>query len=66
MTAPRQHYYESEGGCVATSPLPLMSNKHLHWVMQEWDETSQQANCFDEIFKPQIELINILKESQLR
>jgi hypothetical protein len=34
--------------------------------MQEWDETSQQANCFDEIFKPQIELINILKESQLR
>ena len=47
-------------------PLPLMSNKHLHWVMQEWDETSQQANCFDKIFKPQIELINILKESQLR
>jgi hypothetical protein len=47
-------------------PLPLMSIKHLHWVMQEWDETSQQANCFDEIFKPQIELINILKESQLR
>jgi hypothetical protein len=43
-----------------------MSNKHLHWVMQEWDETSQQANCFDEIFKPQIKLINILKESQLR
>jgi hypothetical protein len=34
--------------------------------MQEWDETSQQANCFDKIFKPQIELINILKESQLR
>jgi hypothetical protein len=33
--------------------------------MQEWDETSQQANCFDEIFKPQIKLINILKESQL-
>jgi hypothetical protein len=47
-------------------PLPLMSNKHLHWVMQEWDETSQQANCFDKIFKRQIELINILKESQLR
>jgi hypothetical protein len=47
-------------------PLPWMSNNHLHWVMQEWDETSQQANCFDEIFKPQIELINILKESQLR
>jgi hypothetical protein len=47
-------------------PLPWMSNKHQHWVMQEWDETSQQANCFDEIFKPQIELINILKESQLR
>jgi hypothetical protein len=47
-------------------PLPWMSKKHLHWVMQEWDETSQQANCFDEIFKPQIELINILKESQLR
>jgi hypothetical protein len=47
-------------------PLPLMSNKHLHWVMQEWDETSQKANCFYEIFKPQIELINILKESQLR
>jgi hypothetical protein len=46
--------------------LPLMSIKHLHWVMQEWDETSQQANCFDEIFKTQIELINILKESQLR
>jgi hypothetical protein len=43
-----------------------MSKKHLHWVMQEWDETSQQANCFDEILKPQIELINILKESQLR
>jgi hypothetical protein len=43
-----------------------MSIKHLHWVMQEWDETSQQANCFDEIFKTQIELINILKESQLR
>jgi hypothetical protein len=34
--------------------------------MQELDETSQQANCFDEIFKPQIELINIQKESQLR
>ncbi len=34
--------------------------------MQEWDETSQQANCFDVIFKPQVELINILKESQLR
>jgi hypothetical protein len=34
--------------------------------MQEWDETSQQANCFDEIFKPQDELINILQESQLR
>jgi hypothetical protein len=65
MIVPRQHYYESEGGCAATSPLPLMSN-HLHWVMQEWDETSQQENCFDEIFKPQIELINILKESQLR
>jgi hypothetical protein len=47
-------------------PLSLMSNKHLHWVIQEWDETSQQANCFDKIFKPQIELINILKESQLR
>jgi hypothetical protein len=47
-------------------PLPLISIKHLHWVMQEWDETSQQANCFEEIFKPQIELINILKESQLR
>ena len=47
-------------------PLPLMSNKHLHWVMQEWDETSQQANCSDEIFKPQIEFINILKESQLK
>jgi hypothetical protein len=29
-------------------------------------KTSQQVNCFDEIFKPQIELINILKESQLR
>jgi hypothetical protein len=40
--------------------------KYLHWVMQEWDETFQQANCFDEIFKPQIELINILKESQIR
>ena len=47
-------------------PLPLMSNKHLHWVMQEWDETSHQANNFDEIFKPQIEFINILKESQLK
>jgi hypothetical protein len=47
-------------------PHSLMSNKHLHWVMQEWDEISQQANCFDEIFKPQIELINILKESQIR
>jgi hypothetical protein len=34
--------------------------------MQELDETSQQANCFDEIFKPQDELINILQESQLR
>ena len=34
--------------------------------MQEWDETSQQANNFDEIFKPQIEFINILKESQLK
>jgi hypothetical protein len=34
--------------------------------MQEWDETSQQTNCFDEIFKPQIKLINILEESQLR
>jgi hypothetical protein len=34
--------------------------------MQEWDETSQQANCLDEIFKPQDELINILQESQLR
>jgi hypothetical protein len=43
-----------------------MSNKHLRWVMQEWDETSQQANYFDEIFKPQIEFINILKESQLK
>jgi hypothetical protein len=40
--------------------------KYLHWVMQEWDDTSQQANCFDEIFKPQIELNNVLKESQLR
>jgi hypothetical protein len=40
--------------------------KYLHWVMQEWDDTSQQANCFDEIFKPQIELNNIFKESQLR
>jgi hypothetical protein len=40
--------------------------KYLHWVMQEWDDTSQQANCFDEIFKPQIELNNILNESQLR
>jgi hypothetical protein len=47
-------------------PLPWMSKKHLHWVMQKWDKTSQQADCFDEIFKPQIELINILKESQLR
>ena len=47
-------------------PLPLISIKHLHWVMQEWDETSQQANCFDEIFKPQDELINILQESKLR
>jgi hypothetical protein len=47
-------------------PLPLISIKHLHWVMQEWDETSQQANYFDKIFKPQVELINILKESQLR
>jgi hypothetical protein len=35
--------------------------------MQEWDETSQQVNCFDEIFKPKFfELINILKGSQLR
>jgi hypothetical protein len=35
--------------------------------MQEWDETSQQVNCFDEIFKPKkIGLINILKGSQLR
>jgi hypothetical protein len=34
--------------------------------MQEGDEISQQANCFDEIFKPQIEVINILKESQIR
>jgi hypothetical protein len=33
--------------------------KYLHWVMQEWDDTSQQANCFDKIFKPQIELNNI-------
>jgi hypothetical protein len=33
--------------------------------MQEWDETSQQANYFDKIFKPQIELINILKESEI-
>jgi hypothetical protein len=40
--------------------------KYLHWVMQEWDETSQQVNCFDEIFKPKNELINILKGSQLR
>jgi hypothetical protein len=47
-------------------PLPLISIKHLHWVMQEWDETSQQANYFDEIFKPQDELISILQESQLR
>jgi hypothetical protein len=47
-------------------PLPLISIKHLHWVMQEWDETSQQAKCFDEIFKPQDKLINILQESQLR
>jgi hypothetical protein len=47
-------------------PLPLISIKHLHWVMQEWDEISQQTNCFDEIFKPQDELINILQESQLR
>jgi hypothetical protein len=47
-------------------PLPLISINHLHWLMQEWDETSQQANCFDEIFKPQDELINILQESQLR
>jgi hypothetical protein len=29
-------------------------------------QTSQQANYFDEIFKPQDELINILQESQLR
>jgi hypothetical protein len=35
--------------------------------MQEWNETSQQVNCFDEIFKPKkIGLINILKRSQLR
>jgi hypothetical protein len=47
-------------------PLPLISIQHLHWVMQEWDETSQQAKCFDEIFKPQDKLINILQESQLR
>jgi hypothetical protein len=46
-------------------PFPTLS-KYLHWVMQEWDDTSQQANCFDEIFKSQIELNNILKESQLR
>jgi hypothetical protein len=26
--------------------------KYLYWVMQEWDEISQQVNCFDEIFKP--------------
>ena len=66
MATSGQHYYENEGGCAATSHSPLMSNKHLHWVMQEWDETSQQANCSDEIFKPQIEFINILKESQLK
>jgi hypothetical protein len=47
-------------------PLPLISIKYLHWVMQEWDETSQRAKCFDEIFKPQDKLINILQESQLR
>jgi hypothetical protein len=30
-------------------------------------KTSEQVNCFDEIFKPKkIELINILKGSQLR
>jgi hypothetical protein len=29
-------------------------------------KTSQQVNYFDEIFKPKIELINILKGSQLR
>jgi hypothetical protein len=46
--------------------LPLISIKHLHWVMQEWDETSQQTKCFDEIFKPQDKLINILQESQVR
>jgi hypothetical protein len=46
--------------------LPLISIKHLHWVMQDWDETSQQAKCFDGIFKPQDKLINILQESQLR
>jgi hypothetical protein len=34
--------------------------------MQEWDETSQQVNCFDEIFKQKNGLINILKGSELR
>ena len=46
-------------------PLPLTIIKYLHWVMQEWDETSQQANCFDKLFKPQVELINNLSELQL-
>jgi hypothetical protein len=50
MAATGQRYYNSEGGCAATSLIPNM----------------KQVNCFDEIFKSQIELNNILKESQLR
>jgi hypothetical protein len=65
MAATGQRYYN-----VKVDVLLLLSFspwiKYLHWVMQEWDDTSQQANCFDEIFKPHIELNNILKESQLR
>ena len=65
MVVPGQRYYESEGGRAATPLIPNM-NQVPALSNEEWDDTSQQANYFDEIFKPQIELINILKESQLR
>jgi hypothetical protein len=46
-------------------PIPMTSIEYLHWVMQGWDETSQQVNFFDKLFKPQVELINNSKETSI-
>ena len=45
----------------AATPHPLMTGiKHLEAVKQGWDKTSQQVNCFDKLFKPQVTLNNDL------